>query len=126
MQSIVKEMGTVTFPMHTMERVYMKEFRDVVAALREELAGMHKLLDGAELSSQTVHEVLGRVRVERDNLEQRLTAAEQRNATLETALMTALDDSAEDAQSGEIVIQYEDYEALVALIAKPTESGASE
>lgn len=27
MQSIVKEMGSVTFPMHTMERVYMKEFR---------------------------------------------------------------------------------------------------
>lgn len=27
MQSIVKELGTVTFPLHTMERVYMKEFR---------------------------------------------------------------------------------------------------
>jgi DNA repair exonuclease SbcCD ATPase subunit len=97
----------------------LKAAQSELAALREELA------DLADLKAYVTLPLRERC-AERKDLQQRLTAAEQRNETLETALITALDDSAEDAQSGEIVIQYEDYEALVALVAKPTESGASE
>lgn len=82
------------------------------AALREELAIKAEAYQGAHMMCT--------------DLKASLTAAEQRNAELEAAIMSALDDSAEDAQSGEIVIQTEDYEALVALLVKPIESGASE
>lgn len=30
MKSVIKELGEVTFPVHKMERVYMKEFRKEV------------------------------------------------------------------------------------------------
>lgn len=61
-----------------------------------------------------------------DDLQQRLKAVEQWNAVLERAIFRALDDSSEDATTGEIAIMRADYEALAILIGEPTESGASE
>jgi len=61
-----------------------------------------------------------------EGLQQRLTAAEQRNAELQKAIFSALDDSSENAETGEISITRADYEALTILIGEPTESGASE
>lgn len=44
MQSFVKELGTVDFPMHTMERVYMKEFRKETG-LPQELSRWQPTID---------------------------------------------------------------------------------
>jgi hypothetical protein len=100
-----------------------------LAALREELE-----------TSRVAHHETAKVA---SDLQQRLTAAEQRNselvelrkerdtaekrkAELESAVCCMLDDSSENAETGEITIMRADYEAMAALIDEPTESGASE
>ena len=52
MQSIVKELGTVTFPVHTMERVYMREFRKEVG-LPSELKRWQPTIDQMLLEVDT-------------------------------------------------------------------------
>lgn len=83
-----------------------------LAALREELAKKDVAFEDLVQSNC--------------DMGQFLAAAEQRNVALETAIRHALDDSAEDAQTGEITIMQLDYETLATLIDEPTESGASD
>ncbi len=52
MKSIVKELGTVDFPIHTMERVYMKEFRKE-NGLPEELKRWQPTIDQMLLEVDT-------------------------------------------------------------------------
>lgn len=94
--------------------------------LRQQLAQHAIAIREMNVTEAALREELSRYKSGHESLYDKWAAAEQRNSELEIAIMSALDDSAEDAQSGEIVIQTEDYEALVALLVKPTESGASE
>lgn len=77
----------------------------------EQSAAFREELDGVRYTRR-------KFRQERDSLQQRLTAAEQRILALETAIAHALDDSSEDAQTGEITIMRLDYESLLELIGE--------
>ena len=107
-----------------------------LAALREELAGQMKLNTSAAIA-------IGQVQNVAHDLQQRLTAAEQRNATLETALkfyadgdhLLLADPDEWDTCSGEPInwlhdaagtASVEDGSVAKQAMTKPTESGASE
>jgi hypothetical protein len=83
------------------------EYEDELAALREELAG----------NVMTIQELAG----SHEDLQQRLTAAEQRNAELLSLLRRCAEESAEGAHIFGTELWSEVLSAL-----KPTESGASE
>jgi hypothetical protein len=122
------------------QRIYpvgtTRDYESELAALREELAEL------ADIKAYATIPLRERC-AERKDLQQRLTAAEQRNselvelrrerdtaekrkAELESAVCCMLDGSRADAEPGEITIMRADYEAMAALIDEPTESGASE
>jgi hypothetical protein len=82
-----------------------------VESLQEELA-----------KTRESHETMRADLIETDR---KLTSAEQWGGILERAVFRALDDSSENATTGEITIMRADYEALVILIGEPTESGES-
>jgi len=125
--------------LHPSEHVVLQpDYESVVfdlAALREELAQSN----AAHNVAAENHAVLN---TSIFTLQQRLTAAEQRNselvelrrerdtaekrkAELESAVCCMLDGSRADAEPGEITIMRADYEALAELIDEPAESGAS-
>lgn len=85
------------------------------AALREELERQKRYVEINANSAHGKHKEGQQYKDERDDLQQRLTAAEQRNATLEGLLRECIN------------IPYRDglLESIVAAL-NPTESGASE
>ena len=91
-----------------------------LAALREELAS-------ADRSAETLHEVIGRLKSERDEAQQRLTAAEQRNAESSAAmqLATRLLASGLSALNPRAGLA-KNVRAFLESQRKPTESGVSE
>lgn len=98
---------------------YYKALGEVVKLTRENTALREELASAKRIIKDSLGGTSSDLRI-------RLTAAEQRNEALETAIRQSLDDSSEDAQTGEITIMRLDYETLAALIGEPTESGASE
>lgn len=86
------------------EEVYAKSVEDIEHAFT-------KLYDEVE-----------RLTDQRDALQQRLTAADERVHVLELIIRSALDSSAEDAQTGAIELERSDYEAMTAAL-KPAKGG---
>lgn len=78
-----------------------------------ELATLNKVGTG-------IGETLGRVTAERDDLHKRMTAAEQRNATMAVLLREVSESLWQEDDSGDL------FERIDAALAYPTESGASE
>jgi uncharacterized protein (DUF3084 family) len=92
------------------------EYEAELAALREELARYKDAYSGAVKGRAAFRDSVRRLRGERTELQQRLAAAEQRNADA-VRLLTALYDATP--------IVWPDVADFLAL-TKPTESGASE
>lgn len=91
-----------------------------LAALREELHNIKTDLEGGDWKTEAIRRygLIKEVADKRDSLQQRLTVAEQRNATLTTLLREGL----EEYKNGDDWIE----RVIEALRNKPTESGARE
>ncbi len=96
-------------------RDQLTEAESQLAALREELATAKRNEHNSEVAYKAAIEKQEELREERD-------AAEKRNAELESAVCCMLDDSSENAETGEITIMRCDYEALEILIGEPVDA----
>lgn len=107
-------------------------------AVQAQLAALREELTAEKTGAQGIYQQLEICQKQRDNLQQRLTAAEQRNAEqlkLIAGLVQYADNLLGDVNNAWSYAgstgnpethKDDDYAAAVALIAKPTESGASE